>query len=344
MRSELKITLGACLTALALIGAAEGAYRHAGGLPLSPPGRTRVEFQQRVAGISAENAVVLVGDSRASWGFSEAALTSGLGSCGQPELRAVNVGLPATGVAPILGYLQSAMGRRPPRLLVVSYSPAGFYHFGADLIDASTPMFTLQEAADDRIDLWLTARWWTFRQPFARVLSRIGFKTGPATGRQIDPVARTVYPDGLVTFTLAANDDLPFSAAEHQLNYYKTVVPQLIANRAHTEKRRAEVVRLLRELRSQGWPIELVRLPISPEMRAVEAEIPTAWGGAAIAAEVDIPFRDYNLTSATAQLATADHSHLTPDSARAFSRTLAADLCSDLSGKAGSAGEPPHRP
>jgi hypothetical protein len=61
-------------------------------------------------------------------------------------------------------------------------------------------------------------------------------------------------------------------------------------------------------------------------MRALEERLPERWSPEALAAELGIPFLDYEGDPRAAGLRTQDESHLDPESARGMARLLARDL------------------
>jgi hypothetical protein len=331
VRSEIRTTLAAFATAGVLIVSAETAYRLAGGLTSAIPGHTKVEFQHIARSAKPEKSVLVVGDSRVGWGFSPGAFDTALHAAGPADLKAVNAGLPGTGVAPTLRYLRKVFGKHRPACVVINYSTAGFYHFGADLIDPHASEITLQDISDDQMTTWLKMRSGTYQQPYEKIAKRIQVGFRPDAPREIDFVSRTVYPDGMINGRLAASDRKPIDAPAYQLESYRTIIDGLLTK--HAERgptRRAELVKLLGELKADGWNLRLVRLPTGRRMREVERQLPDALQPRAIATELEIPFHDYGDDSATADLATIDESHLTPESAREVSRHLAEALAPEL--------------
>jgi hypothetical protein len=330
VRDEVRTTLAAFATAAVLIAGTEVAYRMAGGLTSAIPGHTKVEFQQIARHVKPEQSVLVVGDSRVGWGFSPASFDTALRSAGRTDLKAVNAGLPGTGVVPTLRYLRKVFGKRRPALVVVNYSTAGFYHFGADLIDPHAGEITLQDISDDRMTTWLKARSGTYQQPYEKISKRLQVGFGSSAPREIDFVARTVYPDGMINGTLAASDRKPVDLPAYQLESYATIIDKLIQQPERGRTRREELVKLLAELKADGWNLRLVRLPTGKRMRPIEDRLPAELQPATLANELQIPFHDYSEDSATADLATVDESHLTPESAREVSRRLAEELAPEL--------------
>ena len=83
---------------------------------------------------------------------------------------------------------------------------------------------------------------------------------------------------------------------------------------------------MLEWFQARKWQIVMIRLPVGTQMREVEDKLPEALKPARLAAELHLPFIDYNQDARTRDFKTLDESHLTPDSARKIAPILAADL------------------
>ena len=93
-------------------------YRMSGGLPSAPPGMTTTEFLWKMKNIDFRKAVLIVGDSRVGWGFSQDAFNDELQRLGISNISGFNGGMAGTGVEyTIKSIVESETGKKHlPRL------------------------------------------------------------------------------------------------------------------------------------------------------------------------------------------------------------------------------------
>ncbi len=309
-----------------IVGGIEWAFRACGGMPSVVPGMTDVEFRWSLSRQSAEPRVYVAGDSRVGWGVAEKRLNVALNPSGQTPLRAVNAGLPATSVSSIIQLLLKPHVTRGPAILILNYSPAGFYHFGPRPARYAMDVKS-QDYFDEKIRALIKQYLYTFDQPWRHVAGRLWWlKKRHDIPRTVGFTGRRVYADGFVNGFLRYSDGSPVDPASFQLDYYGAIVPQIEAEMSSSLVRKAEIYSLVQQAQSMGWIVALVRLPVGVKMREVEAALPLELQPETLAKEMGIPYVDYGATPDGQRLATQDESHLTPDSARAAAMMLANDV------------------
>ncbi len=290
------------------------------------PGMTDVEFRWKLSRQSAEPRVYVVGDSRVGWGLAEKRLNTALNSSGQTPLRAINAGLPATSVSSIIQLLLKPQVTGGPAILILNYSPAGFYHFGPRPARYAMDV-KAQDYLDEKIRATIKQYLFTFDQPWRDVARRLlwlqKFREIPRT---VGFTGRRVYEDGFVNGFLRHSDGSPVDPAGFQLDYYRSIVPQIEVELSNSLLRKAEIFSLVQQAHSMGWIVALVRLPVGARMREVEAALPLELQPETLAKQMNVPYVDYGATPDGQRLATQDESHLTPDSARAVALPLANDI------------------
>jgi len=326
--SELGTTLLALLVVAATIAGIELRYRSVGGFPDLWPGWTQVELQWKVERAEPGRTVFFLGDSRVGWGLSEGAFDEALAEAGRPDLRAVNAALPAADLARIAHRVVELSPE--PGVLLVNFSPGAFYVFtvgpGSLLADLK-----LQDFLDDRLRSWLASRLRTYGVGGRDIWRDVAPGAEPRSG-QIRVASRTVFPDGFVNATFERRDRRPIDPAAYQLDSYRAwyagagEVPFAPELTARFPARRELVLGVLRAAIERGWQVVLVRLPVGPDMRALEQALPAAFGPERFAAELGVSYRDYQDDPRARELALLDQSHLAPDAARRMARILAADL------------------
>ncbi len=309
-----------------IVGSIEWAFRTCGGMPSVVPGMTDVEFRWKLGRQSAEPRVYVVGDSRVGWGLAEKPFNDALNSNGQPPLRAMNAGLPATSVSSIIQLLLKPQVTRVPAILILNYSPAGFYHFGPRPARYAMDV-KAQDYLDEKIRGTIKQYLYTFDQPWRHVARQLLWLQKPhEIPRTVGFTGRRVYEDGFVNGFLRYSDGSPVDPAGFQLDYYRRIVPQIEVEMSSSLLRKAEIDALVQQAHSMGWIVALVRLPVGARMRELEAALPLELQPETLAKEMGIPYVDYGSTPEGRQLATQDESHLTPDSARAAARMVANDV------------------
>lgn len=104
--------------------------------------------------------------------MAEKRLNAALNAGGQTPLRAVNAGPPATSVSSIIQLLLKPKVTREPAILILNYSPAGFYHFAPrparDGMDV-----TSQDYLDEGIRAVIKQYLYTFDQPWRNLVGRL---------------------------------------------------------------------------------------------------------------------------------------------------------------------------
>ncbi len=322
----MKLLLQSVVMCALVVGGVEWAFRACGGMPSVVPGMTDVEFRWNLSRQSAGPRVYVVGDSRVGWGVAEKRLNAALNAGGQTPLRAMNAGLPATSVSSIIQLLLKPQVTKGPAILILNYSPAGFYHFATrparDGMDV-----TSQDYLDEEIRAVIKQYLYTFDQPWRHLVGRLfllqKFRDLPRT---VGFVERRVYADGFINGFLRYNDGSPVEPASFQLDYYRSIVQQIENERSRSLARKAEVCSLVQQAHSMGWMVALVRLPVGAKMRELETALPLELQPETLAKEMGIPYVDYWATPDGQRLTTQDESHLTPDSARAAAPMLAKDI------------------
>src|SRR5438045_2381465 len=218
------IALAVVISAVA-IGAAEGLYRRAGGLPSVVPGLTRVEYQWKMQQTLRQRRVAyVVGDSRAGWGFAERIFNHEYARLDPSNKTvAVNAGVPAASIAGNIKYLLDLQAGRRPQVLIVNFSPVCVYLF-LNYYGPPIPGLKVQDVLDDRIDSVLGEWLWTRGRPESVVeqiaATRQRGRVWPATNW----VHRTVFADGFVNGTLGTNNGAALDPAAFQLEYFQQFV------------------------------------------------------------------------------------------------------------------------
>jgi hypothetical protein len=144
--------------------------------------------------------------------------------------------------------------------------------------------------------------------------------------RKIDWHSRKVLEPGFVNATLCSNDKSVVDAAEYQLDYYRSIIDKIAKDPGRAKQRMEDLVGLLRHCRETGWQVIVVRFPIGKRMLAVEEGLPEELGFEAFSRRIFVNAYDYRMDTRVAALPTIDESHLSPESAVAFSSVLADDF------------------
>ncbi len=310
-------------------------YRMSGGLTSAPPGMTGIEFLWQLYHLDFRKGVVVVGDSRVGWGFSPGAFDSELSSVGINNVVACNAGMPGTGVEYIIRDVlhidacrsSSSNQGRAHRLMVLGFSPTSFYYFGRNYLIKPTFDPNLSDLVFDRAMVELRQKFACLSKSPKSILSQIWRckVRGKAISESNDWVSRNIYPDGIINARLLSSTGNSMDLEKHQTSSYRKWYADMLANQTKAIGRRNSLQNLLREAKSKGWDIVMVRMPTSEAIRKIESTLPGELQPEIVAREVGVDFIDYRqMFGGTAR--TIDGSHLTPFSARMFSRKLAADL------------------
>jgi len=101
--------------------------------------------------------------------------------------------------------------------------------------------------------------------------------------------------------------------------YLEGIEHEAPGSRDYTRKK---VIAMLRGLRQDGFQVVCLRMPVAPELRAIEERVFSQQDFADLARAGGVAFLDYS----RAEFHTRDGSHLLAEDARRFSRLLAAEL------------------
>jgi hypothetical protein len=314
----------ALMLAAGIIVAVEAGFRTAGGLSKVEPGMTAIEFVNKLKDVESGNKVLVVGDSRVGWGFSETDCETGMRAAGLEAYAALNAGRAACSSSDTLRWLLDKPHRAHAGVLAINYSPGGFYQFAPRPLSTNLP--SRQVVQDDRIDQYLRQRLATHGKDCKIVFPSLW---NAAHGRPLPLdtcfVEREQFCGGFYNAKIATNDGQPFDQAGHQLDYY-TLIIDMIAKDPATATKRQEWINLLREATGQGWKVVVVRIPVGHRMAYVEAKLPSSLQPQALASDAGVPFIDYQEDSRLGEVSTLDESHLAPESTRRVSHLLGGDV------------------
>jgi hypothetical protein len=326
-RAMLPLALG-MLLAGGIIVAVEAGFREAGGLSKVEPGMTAIEFVDKLRDVETGKKVLVVGDSRVGWGFSETDCETGMQAAGLKGFTALNAGRAACSSSDTLRWLLDHFHPMVPGVLAINYSPGGFYQFAPRPLSTSQP--SRQVVQDDQIDQYLRQRLATHGKDCKIVFPALW---DTAHGRPLPAdmsfVSRQQFRGGFYNARIATNDGQPFDPAGYQLDYYTTTI-DTIAKDPATAQKRQQWIDLLREASAQGWKVVLVRLPIGHRMAYVEAKLPESLQPKSLASEAGVPFIDYQEDGRLGEVTTLDESHLAPESARRVSHLIGMDVAGRL--------------
>jgi hypothetical protein len=315
----------AVLLASGVILAVEAGYRRAGGLPKVEAGMTPVEFAYKFRHVDIGKKVIVIGDSRIGWGFSETDCEMGMHAAGVEGYEVLNGGRAGCSSGDTLLWLLEKSTQSCPGVLVVNFSPAGFYQFGPRPLPTSTPV--RQVVYDDLIDQYLCQRLATHGKTGKAVF--VGLSRAVRGGRlppDVSFVRREVFKGGFYNATIETNDGQPFDPAGFQLDYYTQILAAMSKETLAVFQKRDDWISLLCEAKAKGWKVMMVRLPIGHRMACVEEKMPEALTGKSIATAAGVPFIDYQRESRLGEITTLDESHLSPDSTRRMSQVLGVDI------------------
>ena len=270
------------------------------GIPVdTPPGWTFAEYDERIKSFDPGD-VAIEGDSRIGWGVAEKIVSSRL-----PTGKALNLGWPESGAATTISMLEGRLIGRSGTL-VVGFTPAHFYSF------SSTPKPTSENVSG-------SLRWFIPPTPTTLFADLKWLVSGAP---RLFWKGRTVDPDGFVTGQLAWTDGRPANLREIQEAGYRSIMQRILADSQNELRRRDKIVQELRIFTEKGWQVILLRPPVDSDIREIEGQLPDDLSMARVGELVGIVTIDHSSDA----LPTIDGSHLTPESARAFSRRLGDEL------------------
>jgi hypothetical protein len=306
---QLFVVLAATAAMLATFGAIHRAAPHD-----VMPGWTQAEWSNRLAQVNLGKDVVVIGDSRVGWGVADKILTRQLRRAGI-NITAHNLGFAGAGFAKIMDRLKA---RGPSQgLLVIAYSPAFLYDFdGGPELEADTDRIRPENTRERGFDAFFQSRIPTSPSVLWSDLKSLLHPTHQPYWRR-----RTVYAEGFVNADMVWRDGTP---QQYQLDYYSRRIRAILDDLPKAAARRRQFVEAVRRLRSNGWHVITVRLPISPDLRKLEDTVPAELQLRRLATDCETAAVDYN--DGNVDLTTIDNSHLTPSSARQFTSILASDL------------------
>ncbi len=313
--------LCAVLFSVFVIGVVEYGYRYTGGLPSVTPGKTRLELQWKIQQARSAKVVYVVGDSRVDWGFADRLFTKYVKQLSGENVYAANAGLPSASTREIIKYI---LDHHPgdPGILVINFTPGSFCHF-VNSPGESHVNIKRQDFLDHRITNVLAEWLYTYGRSPAFLSKHLEQYRREGYKKRFGWYSRTVFRDGFINTEASYNDG---SSVIRDLGFYTLLFQDIRENPARYKKRRNGTVKVIREAQKAGWNVILTRFPIGDGMRDLEENhlsdylLPEQ-----IAAELSVPFFDYDSDPRTAELPTGE-SHLKPDSARTLSIILADDL------------------
>jgi hypothetical protein len=321
----MRAILGAIVfTGLILLGVEYG-FRKSGGMPSIIPGKTPFEFQWKIQNTQAQRIIYVVGDSRVDWGFGDRLFSKVISGLQPADIKGFNAGLSAGSTRRIIEFILENHNSKEPGILVLNYSPAGFFHFNTSPGKALSAI-KLQDFLDHRISLSLSEKLYSFGRGWRYLYHHFQqyFQNGYIL--QFGWFSRKLFSEGFVNAIGGYNDG---SFYVPDLGYYTDLFHRFGEKMDFYTGQKEKLFQVVREAMSLGWDVILIRLPIGKVMRNIESRLPEELLPEKIANRLKIPFIDYDSDPRTADLHT-DESHLTPDSARAMSHILAQDMVNYL--------------
>ena len=315
--SKSAILVLAAATMLTLLGA-ESLHR-AFAVPQSIfPGWSSEEFETRVESIDPARDCVFVGDSRVGWGVADKLVTAALYKYPNAPARALNLGMAASGIDDILGYIRRRV-RGKGAVMMINYSPAAFFWFSSTLEPPIKPTANAALEISDRhtlVDRYFNM---AITTDLHKIPADVSTFISAMQGEHRPPKkyweSRTVFPEGFVNAHFVSEDGKPVDFAEYQLETYRDTF--------HAKQKPAALQNLANAFRKDGWNVVMFRLPIGPRMQALEDTLPLDLKPASVAAAAGVPLIDFQTDPRTRKFQTQDQSHLTPASARAIAPFLA---------------------
>ncbi len=324
-RSAVTVSVLSLIATGLIIAGIEILFVHAGGQNSVVPSWTRIEYLQRFTSVEGEPIVYIVGDSRVGWGISEADANRRLRELGDLSSEVVNAGLAGQDVEPIIRLIMTIRSKQQPGVLVLNYSPAGFYSF-PNRVEMEIPNINRQDLIDDAINLKIKHLIASYDRPARVIYDQIKEYVDDDVQRQAVFTSRERFPEGFVNGRLESNDKVPIQQGDEQLGNYTSMFDDLLNNAPRARARYTKLSATLQEALDRGWEIILVRLPVGPRMLELEKVIPEQWEAKVLAKELRLHFIDYNQDPRTTDIKTQDESHLTPAGARAIAPILVDDI------------------
>lgn len=313
----MRSVIAAFVTFLIVLAAVEVSFRTSGGWPSLTCGSTRTEFQWRVRRQGSRQPIFVVGDSRVDWGFAATAFSRRLESSARVG---VNAGIIGSSVEKLLDFVVRYHGGSEPGVLVVNFSPAGFYVFENDPGPAIAQL-KLQDKLDDAIGSEIRQWLFSYGQDPGALLR--GFK---GQSDEFGCLRRIVHPAGFVRGEFGKKGGSPADLKRLQLEFYDRILNEIAARPGPAQERKLTMISALRRARDEGWKVFLSRFPVGSRMRAIEERLPKSLRIEEISRETAIPLFDYQNDPRTANLSIPDESHLGPEAARVVALALADDL------------------
>ncbi|MEW5910593.1 MAG: GNAT family N-acetyltransferase [Thermodesulfobacteriota bacterium] len=317
----MRAILGAILFTLLIFLGVEYGFRTTGGIPSIIPGKTPFEFQWKIQNARAEKIVYVVGDSRVDWGFGDRLFTKVIKGMQPDDIQGFNAGLSAGSTRRIVEFILENHKGEESGVLLLNFSPAGFYHFNTSPGKALGEI-KFQDFIDHRISLYLSELFYSYGRGWKNLYHHFHQYSRNGYMLQFGWFSREFFPDGFVNAKGGYNDG---STYVPDIGYYTDLLHRFSQKMDFYVGQKEKLIQVLREAISLGWDVILIRLPIGKEMRSIEQRLPREFNPKEIARRLDIFFIDYDSDPRTAELPT-DESHLTPDSARSISRILAQDM------------------
>lgn len=311
----------AVLVSVIIIGAVEYEYRVTGGLPSVVPGKTPLELQWKVKQALSEKAIYFIGDSRVDWGIADKFITKQFRKKYGVDVHAVNVGLSAGSASQITQFILDNHPPETPGILVINYSPTGFYHFNTSP-GQMIPNLKRQDFFDHRIANYLVEWLFTYGRTPVYLFKHFEHYSKEGYTRRFGWLSRTLFPGGFVNAVGGYNDGSP---RIRDLGYYQIVFDAMRKNPEQYNLKKQELKHVIRQAEAMGWEVIFIRLPIGDNMLKLEYTLPEFLHPEKIATELSVPFIDYEANPETADLP-SDESHLKPDSVRKMAPILVRDI------------------
>ncbi len=311
----------AVLLSMIIIGGIEYGYQVTGGLPSVIPGKTPLELQWKITQARSAKAIYFVGDSRVDWGVADTLINKVFREKYGIDVHAVNAGLSGGSVSKITKFILDNHPHKTPGILVINYSPASFYHFNTSPGQVMRNL-KRQDYFDHRIANYLVERLFTYGRTPVYLFKHFRYYAENGYTKQFGWFSRTLFPEGFVNAVGGYNDG---SLRIPDLSYYHIIFDMIRKNPGPYDMKKKEIKSVIRDAEVQGWQVILTRLPVGDKMLKLEYTLPEFLHPEKIAAEMAVPFIDYEANPGIAKLP-SDESHLKPDSARKMAAILAQDI------------------
>lgn len=322
------VLLGAAMS-VAVIATVEVGFRMTGGTPSISLGKTPVEFQWRMQHVAGRRMIYVAGDSRVEWGFADKICNAALRRLGISDVETMNAGYPGGSVAEVVRFIL-AVHEGPPGILVINYSPCGFYRWGVTP-GAKNSALKLQDVLDDRIRCWLKGVLYTYDRQRYVFREHVAACLNGGPPRDVVWYRRDVYPGGFMQLRGRWSDGSAFDPKAWSLGMYDEQLGFMRKEMPKCRRRRAELLDVVAGARRTGWQVLLVRLPVGASQYRKECDLPAFLRFEAMAAAMGVPAIDYQQDPRLQPVSTYDESHLAPRSVRQMAGVLADDLAAFLS-------------